>query len=350
MRPTFSIIVFTVLAGAGYGLWFLLGLGMMFWWPRCDLTSSGTATIRMCVYPDVMNQALIAGFVLVAIGLLSSVAHLGRPSRAWRALSQWRSSWLSREGIASLITFVPAVLAAVSLNLGRWHVEMRTQPGALDAVLDPSRALKPLGALLAIGALITVYCTANIYASLKTIRAWQNRFVAASYLVLALYSGALALSAVATLPYAWFAREMPFLQAVIIVLAILCATLKALYWRDIDALPPIDAGDATGLRALGVVRAFEQPHTEENYLTHEMGFVLARKHAAKLRAITLATAFALPAMLALVALIWPALQPLSWLALALGFGGLFVERWLFFAQARHAAMAYYGPLISQTRA
>ncbi len=36
---------------------------------------------------------------LIAAGLLSSTGHLGRPERAWRAFSQWRSSWLSREGV-----------------------------------------------------------------------------------------------------------------------------------------------------------------------------------------------------------------------------------------------------------
>src|SRR6185437_11174293 len=39
-------------------------------------------------------------------------SHLGRPERAWRALSQWRSSWLSREGIASLVTYLPMLAVA----------------------------------------------------------------------------------------------------------------------------------------------------------------------------------------------------------------------------------------------
>ena len=34
---------------------------------------------------------------LAAGGLVSSVFHLGRPERAWRALAGWRHSWLSRE-------------------------------------------------------------------------------------------------------------------------------------------------------------------------------------------------------------------------------------------------------------
>jgi DMSO reductase anchor subunit len=91
------------------------------------------------------------------------------------------------------------------------------------------------------------------------------------------------------------------------------------------------------------VRSFEQPHTEENYLTHEMGFVLARKHAAKLRTIALICGFALPAMLAILSLVAPATGLVTaWCAPVFGFAGIFVERWLFFAEAKHAVIAYYG--------
>jgi len=99
---------------------------------------------------------------------------------------------------------------------------------------------------------------------------------------------------------------------------------------------------ATGLDALGTTRSFEQPHTEENYLTREMGFVLARKHASKLRAIALIAGFVVPGLFAGLALLVPGLRGISaWLACTFGLTGLFVERWLFFAQARHAVMGYY---------
>ena len=339
MRPTFSIIVFTVLSGAGYGVWFLFGV--LAWWPYCTSAGGdGAPVLTRCVYPGILDAALITGFVLVSVGLLSSVAHLGKPARAWRALSQWRSSWLSREGILAFVTYVPAVLLFASLHLPSWRVTMRSDYGALDRLLSTTHALRPLGTLLAACAVATVFCTANIYASLKPIRAWRNRFVTSGYLLLGLYSGALLTWALATLPQAWFAREMPFLLGAVVVLACVCAALKWLYWRDIDRLPPLDAGHATGLDAQGTVRSFEQPHTEENYLTHEMGFVLARRHSAKLRSIVLIAAFAIPAALAMLALAIHA-SAFAWIALLCGFAGLFVERWLFFAEAKHAVMGYY---------
>jgi DMSO reductase anchor subunit len=293
------------------------------------------------VYAGVVDYALIAGFVFVALGLLSSVAHLGKPARAWRALSQWRSSWLSREGAVALLTFIPAALIFVSLNLPGWRIATGRDYGMLDWLLDATRSLRWLGVLLAFGAFATVFCTANIYASLKPVRAWRNRFVTSGYLLLGLYSGALLMWVLATLPQAWFAKETPFLLGGIAVLAAAGAVLKVLYWRDIDALPPPDAGHATGLDAQGAVRTFEQPHTEENYLTREMGFVLARRHANPLRRISLVAGFLVPGAFALAVLAYPRADILAWIALAFGFVGVFVERWLFFAEAKHAVIGYY---------
>jgi DMSO reductase anchor subunit len=332
MRPTFSIIVFTVLSGAGYGLWFLLGLDLLVGRLACG------AETFLCIDPALAASALIGGFVLVSIGLLSSVAHLGQPLRAWRALSQWRSSWLSREGVASLLTFLPAVAIAACIVLA----SLPAPESSGGASFDPERALRLFGGLLAMGALATVYCTANIYASLKPVAAWCSRFVTPVYLLLGLYSGALLLYALSIWPAASTEVGTQWLAG-IIMLAAGCALVKVCYWRDIDRLPHIGPGRATGIDALGVVRSFEQPHTEENYLTHEMGFVLARKHAAKLRTIALASAFGVPAVFALLGIVAPAsrmvLLPLT---LVFGFGGVFVERWLFFAEAKHAVAAYYG--------
>ena len=198
------------------------------------------------------------------------------------------------------------------------------------------------GAILLIGSLLTVFCTANIYACLKPVRAWHNRYVVAGYLLLGIYSGGLLAWALCTLPDGRM-RGMPGLLASVTMAAVAGALLKHLYWRFIDREPELTAGDAIGLKSLGVVRSFEQPHTEENYLTHEMGFRIARKHSRKLRRIAIVAGFLLPAALAVLTLFAPVLFTVgAWMALALGMAGIFVERWLFFAEARHAVMLYYG--------
>ena len=92
------------------------------------------------------------------------------------------------------------------------------------------------------------------------------------------------------------------------------------------------------------MRSLEWPHTEENYLLKEMGFRIARKHGARLRQVTQVLAFALPVLLlaATFALPWPFSAVLSVLAAIAQLSGMLVERWLFFAEAKHTVMLYYG--------
>jgi DMSO reductase anchor subunit len=351
MRPTFSIICFTVLSGAGYGVWFVLGFGLATLWPTCVAThplGDGSGMFMQCSYPALITHLFVVGFGLVTAGLVSSLGHLGKPLRAWRALSQWRSSWLSREGVAALLTYVPAIaLLAVPLSQA-WQAR-GLAPGDAFVPWLPDAILRPIGAVLALMCVVTVYCTAHIYSSLKPIRAWHDRHVTPAYLLLALHAGLLWMWALSTLPHAFVVRNDPRVNETDAMLLLLALTSLALvvlkwsYWRGIDAAPRAGAGHATGLESLGDVHAFEAPHTEENYLTHEMGFVLARKHARDLRAITILFAFVGPGVLAMLALALPSIRIFAaWAALVGGMLGLFVERWLFFAQARHTVIAFYG--------
>jgi sulfite dehydrogenase (quinone) subunit SoeC len=337
MRPTFSIIFFTVLSGAGYGVLFLLGLAFAggvsiapYQTMMIDDFHFGREAAQAVMRDPRIGLALslAIGILLSSIGLLASVAHLGQPLRAWRAFSQWRSSWLSREGIAALLTFVPIVAIG-------WLLYAHASD-------DARTALRIWGALLALGSVATVFCTGNIYSCLKPIRAWHNPYVVPGYLLLALYSGALWMAVLgrAAIPeLITIGLAQLSLLACVLVIAPACIWLKWRYWRSLDATVAVSAGAATGLDRLGSVRSFEQPHTEENYLTHEMGFVLARKHSRRLRKIALSLILLAPIMLfPLTVLIgsWAA-----WIALIAGIGGVFVERWLFFAEAKHAVMAYY---------
>ena len=99
MHPAYSVILFTTASGAGLGLlaWLAL-LGML------DAVPADR-------WLGVVGLGL--AFVLVAGGLIASTAHLGRPERAWRAFSQWRTSWLSREGVMAVATAVPAGVLGV---------------------------------------------------------------------------------------------------------------------------------------------------------------------------------------------------------------------------------------------
>jgi len=310
MHPAYSVIFFTTTAGAGYGLLALLGI------------ASALGILPPDFWLGLVGLGLALG--LVSAGLLSSTGHLGRPERAWRALSQWRSSWLSREGVASLVTYVPALLFA-----GGWVLLGRNRGWVAGA-----------GLLAAAGAVVTVWCTAMIYASLKPVAEWHNRLTPAAYLIFSAMTGATLLNAIAS-PLGVVSR-VPLLTA--IGATLLGWTFKEIIWRRNGELSmPATANSATGLQG-GHVRSVEWPHTERNYLLKEMGFRIARKHAVRLRAFARATAFALPlALLALAAGATDAIaESLSVIAVSLQLAGILVERWLFFAEARHTVMLYYG--------
>ncbi len=59
---------------------------------------------------------LLTAALLVLVGLIASVLHLGQPLKAWRAFLGWRKSWLSRE-ILVLGAFGAAAIAAAAIPL-----------------------------------------------------------------------------------------------------------------------------------------------------------------------------------------------------------------------------------------
>ena len=156
----------------------------------------------------------------ITFGLLASTFHLGRPERAWRAFSQWRTSWLSREGVASVIAYLPAGLLALG-----W--------------IFRGQAVAWLGWLTALMSVVTVYCTAMIYASLKPIPRWHHPWVPVNYLLLGLMTGALLLQALLA----------PLRQAAGAGLLVYrCRARRRLwrpklaYWRAIDRAPATQHG------------------------------------------------------------------------------------------------------------
>ncbi len=311
MHPAYSIIFFTTAAGAGYGLLFLLGM----------FSATGLLPVD--------RWFGLAGFILslglVTAGLLSSTFHLGHPERAWRALSQWRTSWLSREGVAAIVTYVPAGLFAIG-----WVFLEDT--GGMFAVM---------ALLAAIGALITVYTTSMIYGSLQAIPAWSSALVPPVYLVLALMTGAGLLNVLVAIQ----TPDQKLIAQLAIFTVVVAALLKWLYWREIDGRSAdSDVGTATGLNRLGTVRTLDPPHTQENYLQKEMGYRIARKHVGKLRQLTVVVAFLIP-LLDLIGQIYvdgPLAVGLAIMALLAMALGVLMERWLFFAEAKHKVMLYYG--------
>jgi DMSO reductase anchor subunit len=311
MHPAYSVIVFTTASGAGYGL--------LIW------LAAGAALSLVPRDPVLGFFGLGLALALVTIGLFTSMLHLGRPERAWRSLSQWRSSWLSREGLAAIVTYLPAGALALAWVFGEFV------PGQLT-----------LGAiLLAPCALVTLWCTGMIYASLPTIRAWNQPLVAPLYIIIALATGGVLLTSLLLIfghPTRWIAIA----SAAALVFG---AILKRLYWSAIDAAPKnYTAEAATGLGHLGTVRPLDPPHTQPNFVMREMGYQVARRHAERLRGWSAMLLFLLPLAAELALLIEPP-AAVQWAVMAAAClsatVGVLMERWLFFAEAEHVAMLYY---------
>lgn len=305
MHPAPSIILFSTLSGAGFGMMIWLGLGFG--------PSSAAFALLAC------GLALS----LACIGLFASLWHLGNPQRAWRALSQWRSSWLSREGIFSIV--------AVAF-FGTY---------ALLWIAGQGRFIF-LGVCGAMFALATVFATSMIYAGIKAVPRWSKAPTPALFVAYATAGGALGVT-VASLPFTAAPRATLSASAVLL----LAAAAIALWWRSRAAAIGLSADGSTpesaiGLPDLGRARLFESPHSSPNYLLKEMVFRIGRKHADTLRRIAFGAAFIVPLLLLGIAAAMPVLSPVLWIALPVHLAGVAVSRWLFFAEAEHVVSLYYG--------
>lgn len=289
MHPATSVILFTVLSGSGFGLLGFLGLGR-------------PAPVG---WPAFLLWGL--GYGLTVGGLLASTFHLGHPERAWRAFSQWRSSWLSREAWAAVLSLVLLAPVALGAWTGLW-------------------TLRGLGVLGALGCAAAVLSTSMIYTQMTTVPRWNHWGTPLTFAAFALTGGAI-LSGHAGLAA---------------LLSMLLALLLAASFRFGDGrfhASGASLAAATGLGGIGIPTVFERPHTGANYLTREMIHVVGRKHAQKLRLIAILCAGVLPAVV-LIAL--PADIAASALAAMLHLLGALSARWLFFAEAEHVVGLYYG--------
>ena len=301
MHPAWSIIFFTTVSGLGFGFsaWIVFGL---------------------IEIKNIFQLIIIAGFAfcLICSGLLSSTLHLGHPERAWRALSQWRSSWLSREGVLSVF-----VLTALTC----WFL-YTFQYGKLPLWIN---------LIVIILILFTVYATAMIYASLKTVACWNQFLTPVCYLMYSISGGLLTII--------WFMSmigQMITFNITLILLLLIISTwiLKIKWWWNLDNnQSDSNLATATGLGSFGEVRSLMPPHTSENYLQKEMGFVIARKHAMKLRTLSITLGGIIPIAILLSGTLSSILLGIS---LFIHLIGVFIERFLFFAEAKHVVTLYYG--------
>ena len=329
MKPALSVILFTVLSGAGLGALALAALAEI--------------VVRLRGLPSNWSAATTAAtaiaLVLVIAGLCASTLHLANPRNAWRSLTRWRSSWLSREALVALV-LIPIAAAYVALHAF-----------GIDALAP---ALTVPVVLLAWALL---YCTAMIYASLKPIRQWHTARVPLAFVLIGHATGALlivcAMAAGRATGDAWV------LIAGALFVAALVAKLE--YWHFVGGrgitlesalgvphgvAPPRRAGEP---RQTVAARLLDVGHSKGTFLTDEFVVTHAASMRNAMRAVALVAGFGIPLMwLGTLVLALPVpgdgradwrIGATAWLLCMIGVAA---ERWLFFADARHAVRLYHG--------
>lgn len=163
MHPAFSVIFLTTLIGAAQGMLMALVTGQVY-------------SMANLLEPQDSRTFYAMGSLLALIllggGLLAAVFHLGKPSyfltRAWRGITQWRTSWLSRELIA-LPAFMLLVFLYALVHWFGWTDPWFVIKGQIP--VDASLVIGTLGVLMAI---VLFVCTAMIYASLRFLQEWHS--------------------------------------------------------------------------------------------------------------------------------------------------------------------------------
>ena len=293
MKPALSLVFFTVLSGAGLGL-----------------------SVFIALFPlpaEAGAAATAASLGLVAAGLGASVLHLANPKNAWRAVMRVRTSWLSREAVLAA-AFFPLMVAG-------WWLESAVAQWAAAAC-----------------AMLTVFCTAMIYQSLKTIPQWNHPLTALNYLALSLMSGGVVYHLLAS-----GGEDFPadaFLLGCILMAAAYMG--KEFHYMRIGECKDIEVGAATGF-SQARARLLDAGHTGETFLTQEFVYRCPAKKLWWLRQLALYPTFT-SALGAMYISVHPFEKNLllALAATAAMFAGLLVERWLFFAEAKHSVRAYHG--------
>ena len=321
MKPALSVILLTTLIGAGQGL-FLAVFTVQTYALVGLLPPAGAAFYA---------QGGLIALVLLAAGLAASFLHLGRPERAWRSAAQWRTSWLSREVIV-LPAFMAAVALYTLLHATGWAQALVVLPRGMP--IDASVIAGTLGTALAFALFV---CTGMIYACLRFLAEWHTPLTPVNYILLGGASGFTLAAGLAALSQP---QLVGFLSgwAILITLAAAVGRIATL-WRNARLKPRSTLQSAIGIKHPAVTqrsRGFMGPAFNTREFFH--GASARRLRLAKPAFLLLA--FASPVVL-LASGRGASSTPLLLGAFVVQFGGLMIERWFFFAQARHPQNLYY---------
>jgi len=301
MNPAYSVIFLTTLIGAGQGLFLaLFGAELAGFADHGFLVAGG-----------------IVALALTGLGLVASFFHLGRPERAWRTATMWRTSWLSREVIA-----LPAFMGGVFC----WTVA--------HAI---GGATAWLGALALLACIALFVCTAMIYASVRFLQEWASPYTLVNYVLLGLASGCTLATALAAFGAAALVPNFGVFALLFTLAGFVSRGLSLR--RNAQLKPKSTLQTAIGIRHPQIAQR-AMGFMGGSFNTREFFHGKGPGTLRQVKAAFLVGAFVAPLLLVAVGLALGS-APLLALAFVVQYLGLLAERWFFFAQANHPQNLYY---------
>jgi len=319
MKPAFSVIFLTTLLGAGQGLFLAL-------FTHQSYALFGLLPMQSDAF---YGYGSLLALLFLGGGLIASFFHLGRPERAWRSATQWRTSWLSREVIV-LPAFMGIVLLYAASHLVGYRPEVVTLPSGF--LIDLSLVIGVAGTLLAFALFI---CTGMIYACLRFLREWNSPLTVINYILMGGSSGFI----LAAFYSAWAAPVQAdfFVGWAVIITLLAFAGRAASLVRNASLKPKSTMQTAIGIKHPYIVQR-SMGSMGGTFNTREFFHGKSRAFLRAIKPFFLLLAFVIPLALLALGLFTPVLLGFAFI---LQYVGLMAERWFFFAQANHPQNLYY---------
>jgi DMSO reductase anchor subunit len=321
MHPAFSVIFLTTLIGVGQGLFLAIYTGEVY----------GTINLLPEQSHAFYTTGSVISLLFLAGGLAASFLHLGHPERAWRAASQWRTSWLSREVIV-----LPAVMGAV-LVYGLVHLfGLR-----LDIIGISTPLHNDLSLLVGAGgtalAFLLYLCTGMIYACIKFLKEWATPLTVINYTLLGLASGFLLASVLAAVMTPELVSFYVGWTIVLVVASLI--TRGASLIRNARLKPQSNLKTAIGVRHSRIQQR-SQGLMGGSFNTREFFHGAPDWFFRSIKWVFIALVFVVPGLMLVISLGQGSVVLLG-TAFIIHYLGLIAERWFFFAQANHPQNLYY---------
>lgn len=321
MQPAFSVIFLTTLIGMGQGLFLAIYTEQVY---------SVLDVVEKSSTDTFYSLASAVSLMLLILGLIASIFHLGRPERAWRAASMWRTSWLSREVIVLPVVMGLTFLYGLVYFMG-WNVSIITI-GAV--VIDLSLVI---GAFATIAVFSLFIATGMIYACLKFLQEWHSPLTVINYILLGAASG----FSMATLLAAYQQPELiSFFAGWSIVLIIFAFIFRgASLIRNKKLRPKSTVQTAIGIRH-NQIKQKSMGFMGGAVNTRDFFHGKSQQFFRSIKIIFIVLVFIVPLILMIIALFKPTITLLG-IAMGSMYLGLLAERWYFFAEGNHPQNIYY---------